>query len=718
MDNLEKANQTITRFKYVAIISFMVALLCIVAYWITDSVSKQIIQSNISSMEELALHDERSIKNSLEIRWAELSKVSDQLRKKGFSDTSDIANELRESIINVTSADYLMLVTNDGVEYRSTGLISKSPELANVVAGRDKKFVTRYNEDQSTMKEHQKEMLVMGVPVSIDGPGGVHFDWLLCRLAITTLETELKIDSYEGRGFSSVIDNDGNYIIYISRSHNLGTFDNFFKSLDGATFEGYSSIEELKKVITEGEHSVIYKTADGQENIMVVAAMNFVDWCFITTVPISVFNAQTQSIMTSFLILLGVAIIVFAITFFLSIRQRRQSEKLRIAEAKNIAKTSFLFNMSHDIRTPMNIILGFTDIAANHINDKDRVTDCLKKIKCSGSLLLGLINDILEMSRVEEGTIDIVVEPVNITQISDVINPMIESLAQAKDITYKYSCKSMDDPHVYMDVQHFSRVLVNLLTNAVKYTKPGGEVDYQIEQLECDENGKGLYQFTISDTGVGMSQDYIKNNLYQQFSREKTSTLSKQQGTGLGLAIVKKVVDAMGGKIEVDSVVDEGTTFTVTVELDIQSADDISTNTKVVVDENVDYTLDLLKDKKALLVEDNELNTEIAVELMEEAGIIVEHAADGLQALERVKERGVDYFDFIIMDIQMPVMDGYESTREIRKLPGGEDIVIVAVSANAFIDDKRKSEAAGMNDHIAKPVDINELVKSISNFLN
>lgn len=716
MDYLRQVNQTITQFRIVAIISFLVALLCVAAYGITDSVSKQIVQNNISGMEQLALHDERIIQNSLDIRWNQLREVIRQLEKDNFKDAGEVASELRKSVPSVTFANYLMLVTNNGTEYSSSGIVSENTELRELIAGHNGRFVSGYFGGQADSKDRRKETIVMAVPVSISGPG-LQFDWLMCNLSITTVESELKIDSYQGKGFAAVTDFDGNYIFNISRGHNLGGGNNFYDTLTGAKFDKYASLDELKKTLINGVHSVIYKDSAGEEFILVSAAMDFADWCYVTTVPMSVFNAQTQAVMTSFLVLLGIAIVVFLITLLLFIRQRRQAEKSKVKEAKRDAKTSFLFNMSHDIRTPMNIILGFTDIAANHLDDKERVNDCLTKIKYSSSLLLGLINDILEMSNAEQSAIEIESTPASILQIGDVVNPIIASLAEPKKIQYAYKCDNITSPFVHVDVEHLTRVLLNLLSNAIKYTRPGGQVNFELRQLRSGSNGKANFEFIISDTGIGMSKEFIENELFQEFSREKNSTQSKQQGSGLGLAIAKRIVDAMGGKIHITSVPDEGTEVTVCVSLELQSEEEIQTHAIDNRIEGNDITIDSFAGKKALLVEDNELNAEIAMDLMEDFGIIAEHVSDGLQSVERIKERGVDYYDFVLMDIQMPVMDGHEATLEIRKLPGGEDLVIVAVSANAFIEDKRKSMEVGMNDHIAKPVDIDELVKSLSKLI-
>ncbi len=392
-------------------------------------------------------------------------------------------------------------------------------------------------------------------------------------------------------------------------------------------------------------------------------------------------------------------------------------EQENIAKQANRAKTEFLFNMSHDIRTPMNAILGFTDIAARHIDDTARVEDSLVKIKSSGGHLLDLINDVLEMSRIESGRLDVMEAPTDILDCCEKMNPMLNALAIDKSIDYEMNI-NITDRYVYADSVHLNRVLVNLLTNAFKYTKDGGSVRFCVEQLSSNLDGKTEFQFTVSDTGIGMSPEFIEH-IFEQFAREQTSTINKIQGTGLGLAIAKRITDALSGTIEVESEVGKGSKFTLTVPFirltEAEIAENFQTEEELAVKETENAVA--FEGKCVLLVEDNELNREIAVEILEDEGFKVESAEDGEIAVQKVGNNEKGYYDFILMDIQMPVMDGYEATKNIRAMNGkGEDIPIIALSANAFDSDKEKSVKAGMNAHIAKPINIKELFETIKQF--
>ena len=397
--------------------------------------------------------------------------------------------------------------------------------------------------------------------------------------------------------------------------------------------------------------------------------------------------------------------------------QQRQDELARVqAEASSKAKTEFLFNMSHDIRTPMNAILGFTDIAMNHIDEPERVGDSLKKIRLSGGHLLNLINDILEMSRIEAGKMEIVPAPLDVYEVTEGVVTMSRALAATKDITFHVKTDSLKNPYVYFDELHTNQVIINLISNAIKYTNPGGTVYYSVEQIGDPVEGIARYRATVKDNGIGMSEEFQKH-LFESFSREQSTTVSKQEGAGLGLAIVKKIVDMMGGTIDVQSRLGEGSTFVVELPLTVMDEKAIeefeaSRKKDTAATEEISFN-----GQKVLLVEDNEMNREIATEILEEAGLVIETAEDGAIAVRRVMEKGTSYYDFILMDIQMPVMNGYEATAEIRKMPGADSIPIIALSANAFKEDMDRSLAAGMNAHVAKPIDVKNLFETMQRLI-
>ena len=385
---------------------------------------------------------------------------------------------------------------------------------------------------------------------------------------------------------------------------------------------------------------------------------------------------------------------------------------LEDANVANKSKTKFLFNMSHDIRTPMNAILGYTDMAAKHIDNPDRVSESLLKIQVAGRHLLNLINDILEMSRIESDTLELVESSQDMRKLIKGASQMSETLAVAKSIDFITECGEISNPYVFADELHWNEVMINLLSNSIKYTPAGGKIRFIARQASEVKDGKVAFHYEIEDNGIGMSEEF-QQHLFEPFSREKTSTVSKQEGAGLGLSIVKRIIDMAGGTISVKSRVGKGTVFTVDIFLRVMNAGEI----KTYLDENkpldvsdIDYCF---KNKRVLLAEDNEMNREIATEILTDVGIIVDTAEDGEFAVKAIAEKGSSYYDFVLMDVQMPIMDGYAATQEIRKLPGGDKLVIIALSANAFSDDIQKSLASGMNAHVAKPFDVKELLETM-----
>lgn len=392
---------------------------------------------------------------------------------------------------------------------------------------------------------------------------------------------------------------------------------------------------------------------------------------------------------------------------------KREMANLEKAELANKAKSAFLFNMSHDIRTPLNAMIGFTDMAVKNIDDKAKALDCLSKSKLSSEHLLSLINDVLDMSRIESGKVELDLNPVNLDENGEDYVPMLRSLAEKKNVHFEFVRHDLQNRYVYVDFLRLNQVVINVVSNAVKYTPSGGSVTVDISQIPSEREGYGLYQIVIKDTGIGMSAEY-QQHLFDEFSRERTSTVSKQQGTGLGLAITKRIIDMMEGSIEVDSKVGKGSKFTIRIPMRIQEHPEDVEQVRFAHSEEEPVSFEGFK---ILVVEDNELNLEISKDILESAGVVVESAEDGSIAVERLKEKGPDYYDCILMDIQMPVMDGFEATREIRKMFSDKRIPIIALSANAFDEDRRKSFEAGMDGHLAKPIVIAQLEDALKKYL-
>ena len=393
-------------------------------------------------------------------------------------------------------------------------------------------------------------------------------------------------------------------------------------------------------------------------------------------------------------------------------KQNKRIEEARIeAERANSAKTAFLFNMSHDIRTPMNAIIGFRELLEKHQEEPEKRADYLQKIEDASSVLLSIINNVLEMARIEKGTLEVDESVWSAEQFNDTLYSVFHEMMVQKKIEFTRQI-TVKNHYVYCDPIKLREVFINILSNAYKYTNPGGKVNMLLEEIEYDREGYALYRTTITDTGIGMSEDFLPH-VFEEFSREHNTTDNKIEGTGLGMPIVKRLVEVMEGTIEIKSKKDAGTTVIVILPHRIAEKSAITVRPKVELDP------DLFRDKRILLAEDNDLNAEIAMEILKEAGFIIEHAADGQICVDMMKNAPAGYYDLVLMDIQMPNMNGYDATRTIRALQDSEKaaIPIVAMTANAFEEDKKNAYKAGMNGHIAKPIRIDELMSSLAEIL-
>ena len=388
---------------------------------------------------------------------------------------------------------------------------------------------------------------------------------------------------------------------------------------------------------------------------------------------------------------------------------------LKKAEDASLAKTRFLNNMSHDIRTPMNAILGYAQLMEDELNEKDlpETSEHLKKLQQSGNLLLSIINNVLDMARIESGKMEI---DENYGRIEDIRQTLFEIFgdeAKKKNIALHYTI-NVEHEHILTDTTKVKEIFVNILSNAIKYTQSGGSVMINVDELACDEPGYMMVSTRVSDTGIGMSPDYM-TKIFEAFTREQNTTKSKIAGTGLGMSIVKNYVEMLGGTIDIESELGKGSTFTVTLKHRIA---DESYYVKKHSEESGTGS-EILEGRNILLAEDNDLNAEIAEAILERAGLKIERVENGIQCVDRIMEMPAGTYDMILMDIQMPKMNGYKATQTIRHLPDKDKacIPIIAMTANAFEEDKREAIAAGMNAHIAKPIQVDNMLSILAEII-
>ena len=420
-----------------------------------------------------------------------------------------------------------------------------------------------------------------------------------------------------------------------------------------------------------------------------------------------------------FLVAVSIAVLATAICYLMLHRKQREklyTEEIRKSAEKarkaNEAKTRFLFNMSHDIRTPMNAIVGFSGLLEKSLHDEKKSLGYIKKIRVSSDILLTIINQVLEMARIESGKITLNPESVNIREMVEAMNTVFESSLTKKSLEYQCSLNVVHD-QILCDKTKMEEIILNVVSNSIKYTNPHGKITVSIDELDSEDEKNANYKVVVEDNGIGMSQDYLPH-IFEEFSREHTSTETRVAGIGLGLPIVKSLVDRMGGTIEVESEEGKGTRFIMKFSFPVSLENQVREKEK----QNIPDITEKLEGKRILLAEDNELNAEIAETVLEETGIKVKHVEDGIQCIEELKKMPEKYYDVILMDVQMPNMDGYTATQRIRDLDDSRaEIPIIAMTANAYDEDRRKAQEAGMDGFLAKPLDVDEMMRLLAQII-
>ena len=500
----------------------------------------------------------------------------------------------------------------------------------------------------------------------------------------------------------SMIDSEGNYILK-GKSFKNSNFFEFYKSYNQINKEAF---ENLKLIIHETGMFTMHNSKAESCLIVHIPVNTSFDWTLLTYIPLK--DITKNNIDWPLVIVVSVCLIILLILDILVIMRfnRNLASAAKEADSANKAKTIFLSTMSHDIRTPMNAIIGLTTIAEKNIGDTKSVSDNLHKIKLASNHLLTLINDILDISKVEHGNISLSPVRFSISDLAENLENMVLPMIRQKNIDFRFNKNNITQKYLYADQLRINQIFINILSNSIKYTPDNGQVYVDLSEEAGDKEGFIKLVYKVSDTGIGMSESFMKI-MYEPFMRQTDSRINTIQGTGLGLAITKKMVDLMGGKIECQSKESEGTTFTITLEIEVSESENSAETQE---ENNSDLT-----EMKILVAEDMDVNWEIISTLLEMYGIKCRRAENGKVAVDTLRNIQNGEFDAVFMDIQMPVMNGLDATREIRKLenPYAANIPIIAMTADAFSENVTECFEAGMNGHIAKPIDINNVVREL-----
>ena len=852
---IKNGKKIITEKSFLA--ASVVILLSIVAFHLTlYYISKSIEKDCIQHLNEGVQISAEALENEFENMNSKLFAIADIIEKSeeakiyslkeiySYGLSEGLLDFINENHVKMLMADNKVL-TFDGHEYTDYYDLSFEDELKKGI------HISECTEVISQETNKSEKAVRYFIPIKKDGKViGMLFSEMYGRDLTKILKN---VSIYDKSANLFVVDrNNGSFIINSKENKISNLNDSQIHNVRG----NKDANEVVSDILSGNSGNCIYKTDQSDEDqYMCYTATKIGSWSILESVPESIAMKQLKIINFAFGTMIAFEMIIFIIyTAWIIINSRGTIEKavleerLKKAKEADRAKTMFLSNMSHDIRTPMNAIIGYTTLAATNIDNKERVQEYHSKILSSSNHLLSLINDILDMSRIESGKVYIEETECTLPEVIHDLRNIIINQIHSKKLNLFIDTFDVTDEDVYCDKLHLNQVLLNLLTNAIKFTPEGGSISLSITQKPGAPAGYGKYEIRVKDTGIGMSPEFAKH-VFEPFEREHTSTVSGIQGTGLGMAISKNIVDMMGGTIAVETEQGKGTEFIIDLELKIQNekrqqgvikeleglralvvddefsicdsvtkmltqigmrvqwtmsgkeavlhakqanelADDfyvyiidwqlpdingvevarqirkaVGENVPIIVITAYDWSAiedeareagvtafcnkpifmstlrdtllsaigknekkeekfvndiaDEAKGRRILLVEDNELNSEIASELLTECGFIVETAEDGSVAVEKVSNAADDYYDLVLMDIQMPVMNGYEAARAIRKLdnPKLSQIPIIAMTANAFAEDKKAAIDAGMNTHIAKPIDINVLLETITKYL-
>ena len=711
-----------------------------------------VYHERLSQMEEVTHQMFRNLEDVIENHWDIVDVQCNYLYYTPLKTDAEFYRYLRKlSELSNYQESQIELVAVDSsgryyTEYGSMGLLREMTYLESAPER------VSYVSNSLTTNDSQMVFLEqLSTPITLQsGEKEITLRYFGISQSMTQLNDYFRCDAYENNNSVYVLDNDG-FKLFNANDTELLKGHNVYTVLSRMSYLHGSSFAVAKERLARTGSCYSNAVLNGTEYFYALKQMENAQWTLAFLVPAECVAVNTQKLVGIVMAIIAAFATVFSITavfvgwLLLREKQRQElqaekeanlrleqyniqltqandemrraqdiaAEALHAAERASQAKTDFLSNMSHDIRTPMNAIVGLTTLMENELDQPERLAEHLHKLETSGQLLLGIINDILDMSRIESGKTTLNVEPMHLSQQLDQLSTMIRAQTNEKAQTFTVSTHLRHE-NLLADPTRLNQVLMNILSNAVKYTPRGGHIRFEVEELPRNEH-YAKYQFTVQDDGIGMSEAYQKT-LFDPFTREERSGTNKVQGTGLGMAITKSIVDLMGGSISVESATGKGTRFEVVLEFPIDAEADHAQKLQALPEE--EETVSPLSGMKFLCAEDNAINAEILEMLLEANGASCTICSNGQEIVDAFANVKPGEYDMILMDVQMPVMDGLEATRRIRngENPLGRIIPILAMTANAFLEDMQKSKEAGMDAHLSKPVDIAALEQTVKRF--
>lgn len=723
----------------------MVVAVCVYLNQLSSTVAANLM----SSVEEISRHDVESIEGTLDNSYARLGSVIKRFEVYDVDTIYEVQEQLNLEAASSALFNAVYLLDDEGNLYSSSyvRLSGEEHNYDQIFKDGADHFVMLYD-DKNGRLETTKESLIYGLKLDDMTIGDHTFVAIMGRSDLSAISDQLLIESFDDQGISSVVNAQGYYIVSASPATDLAGRDNFYDMLEAGTLEGGVTIEDIRMHLSAGDSFVVNCiNAQGEALVLSFAPVEGTTWSFIMAVPTRVFDQRFAPFITMTACMLAVVIAMVAIMMLVVYRFMKRSV---LARAESAARAEFLSNMSHEIRTPLNGIIGLNHLMERHLDDREAMAVYVQKLGRTAQYLLSLVNDILDVSKLQAGKVELAEEPFNLQLAIDNVCEMQRESTVERGITFDTSEISIAYPHLLGDEVRVSQVLMNILSNAIKFTPEQGKIVFKVRQT-CNETYHTVTTtMSIADTGCGMTKEF-QAHIFDVFSQERNSNSESQKGTGLGMSICHLLVKQMGGTLEVESELGTGSRFTVTLTMpldthykktleesgttpaqhasphvasttaaqeasrDVSAHEAAGTITQHAEDSSAHETTDSQEPMKLLVAEDNELNADIISSILSEEGYEIVIAGNGQEALDLFSQSHVGEYAAILMDAQMPVMDGYESAKAIRDLNriDAKTIKIFACTASTFAEDRIRALESGMDDFLPKPLNVSMMLQKL-----
>ena len=714
----------------VALAIILVASLTLGVFFTNNNLMKLTIEERANQLEEMVTQIQANLNSGLQTHWNLVAGLTNAVESIHFQDSQDVCDNIAHLERVFCTELYgcrVMLLDAQGTAYLRDGPAGIWYDVNHLIDGKKRHtFVSETDNIDGSFLVFSQEL---DMPLTM-GAEQTRFTHVVLLKDIQTVKQYYTTTTYGGSAATYIIRENGTLAYFDAADTDAISSRNIYKALREVEYVQGQSFDTVKAQLDRNGIAVANILLNQIEYYYCLTSLDNYAMTLMLLIPagkvaVSTMNMMNSTIRTQtiFMSIMAGLMLLVAVSF---VRVQRSSQMVKVeqetnrelnrlrmaAESANSAKSTFLNNMSHDIRTPMNAIIGFTNIALKQ-DPKPEIRACLDKISNSSEHLLTLINDVLDISRIESGKIQFTPAPVDITEVAETVVNVTHGFLSNRNLAFECKLETPEARYVLADALRIREVLVNILSNAVKFTNDGGAITFDVRYLPGPDERHIVARYSVADTGMGISEEFI-GHIFDEFSQEENGARTKYKGSGLGMTITKRYVDLMGGTIRVESQKGAGSTFI--VELPLELTDESS-----IVKRECGAGHSDLAGVKVLLAEDHDLNAEIATIQLEELGIQVTRAADGREALRAFSQSPSGTFDVILMDIMMPEMNGYETTAAIRGLPNRPDalrIPIIAMTANAFAEDVQASLDAGMNGHLSKPIVMDEVVKTIAANLN